>query len=207
MLRTGPLWMRVQSSQLAWPRTTSPKYQDCGRRLALWMSALSPAFKSLRSNRPLTFLALTRRVRRSVDCASWLRRVAFARRLQAAIIGALGSLVGLGGAEFRLPLLSEFSRFAALQPVIPWSASPLPSAPRRAFTIDLASGQWRRNLMKFASSLSYHIRRPELFEPVEEALDDVALLARLGVVGTLNVRFRLGGMSAWPPVRALLSQR
>ena len=88
---------------------------------ALDERAFAPAFKSLRSNRPLTFLALTRRVRRSVDRASWLRRVAFARRLQAAIIGALGGLVGLGGAEFRLPLLSEFSRFAALQPIIPWS--------------------------------------------------------------------------------------
>ncbi|MBV8457716.1 MAG: sulfite exporter TauE/SafE family protein [Acetobacteraceae bacterium] len=35
-----------------------------------------------------------------------------------AIIGALGSLIGLGGAEFRLPLLIGAFRFAALQAVI-----------------------------------------------------------------------------------------
>src|SRR3954447_24868000 len=35
-----------------------------------------------------------------------------------AIIGALGGLIGLGGAEFRLPLLIGMFRFAALQAVI-----------------------------------------------------------------------------------------
>src|SRR6478736_2750262 len=35
-----------------------------------------------------------------------------------AIIGALGGLIGLGGAEFRLPLLIGVFRFAALQAVI-----------------------------------------------------------------------------------------
>src|SRR5882762_8687017 len=35
-----------------------------------------------------------------------------------AIIGALGGLIGLGGAEFRLPLLIGAFRFAALQAVI-----------------------------------------------------------------------------------------
>ena len=35
-----------------------------------------------------------------------------------AIIGALGGLIGLGGAEFRLPLLIDAFRFAALQAVI-----------------------------------------------------------------------------------------
>ncbi len=35
-----------------------------------------------------------------------------------AIIGALGGLVGLGGAEFRLPLLIGVFRFAALEAVI-----------------------------------------------------------------------------------------
>jgi hypothetical protein len=48
---------------------------------------------------------------------------------------------------------------------------------------------------------------PELFESVEEAFDDVALLVQFGVIGTLNLGFRLGGMTARPPVRALLSQR
>jgi uncharacterized membrane protein YfcA len=35
-----------------------------------------------------------------------------------AIIGALGGLIGLGGAEFRLPLLIGGFRFVALQAVI-----------------------------------------------------------------------------------------
>ncbi len=35
-----------------------------------------------------------------------------------AVIGALGGLIGLGGAEFRLPLLISFFRFAALEAVI-----------------------------------------------------------------------------------------
>ena len=35
-----------------------------------------------------------------------------------AIIGALGGLIGLGGAEFRLPLLIGAFRFAAFEAVI-----------------------------------------------------------------------------------------
>ena len=35
-----------------------------------------------------------------------------------AVIGALGGLIGLGGAEFRLPLLIGWFRFAALEAVI-----------------------------------------------------------------------------------------
>jgi uncharacterized protein len=42
-------------------------------------------------------------------------RVAFAG---GAVIGALGGLIGLGGAEFRLPLLIGMFRFGALQAVI-----------------------------------------------------------------------------------------
>ena len=48
---------------------------------------------------------------------------------------------------------------------------------------------------------------PELFELVEEALDDVALLVQVGVVGTLTVRLRFGGMTTSLPVCAILSQR
>ena len=35
-----------------------------------------------------------------------------------AVIGALGGLIGLGGAEFRLPLLIGMFRFAALEAII-----------------------------------------------------------------------------------------
>src|SRR6476646_6765618 len=46
------------------------------------------------------------------------RRSAAAAFAGGAIIGALGGLIGLGGAEFRLPLLIGAFRFAALQAVI-----------------------------------------------------------------------------------------
>jgi uncharacterized membrane protein YfcA len=45
------------------------------------------------------------------------RRAPFAF-VSGAVIGALGGLIGLGGAEFRLPLLIGAFRFAALQAVI-----------------------------------------------------------------------------------------
>ncbi|WP_444634985.1 TSUP family transporter [Cupriavidus oxalaticus] len=34
------------------------------------------------------------------------------------LIGVLGGLIGLGGAEFRLPMLIGFFRFAALEPIV-----------------------------------------------------------------------------------------
>jgi uncharacterized protein len=47
---------------------------------------------------------------------SWRREpVAF---LSGAIIGTLGGLIGLGGAEFRLPLLISLFRFRGLEAVI-----------------------------------------------------------------------------------------
>ena len=59
-----------------------------------------------------------------------------------AVIGALGGLIGLGGAEFRLPLLIGAFRFAALQAVILNKAMSLvvvPSAlPFRAAAVPLA---------------------------------------------------------------------
>lgn len=50
--------------------------------------------------------------------ASPVARGAHAAFSGGAIIGALGGLIGLGGAEFRLPLLIGAFRFAALQAVI-----------------------------------------------------------------------------------------
>src|SRR6516164_2340962 len=60
-----------------------------------------------------------------------------------AVIGALGGLIGLGGAEFRLPLLIGTFRFAALQAVIlnkAMSLSVVASAlPFRAATVPCAA--------------------------------------------------------------------
>lgn len=59
--------------------------------------------------------------------SDWVTAPAFARAVSrnspaafggGAVIGALGGLMGLGGAEFRLPLLIGAFRFAALQAVI-----------------------------------------------------------------------------------------
>ena len=60
-----------------------------------------------------------------------------------AVIGALGGLIGLGGAEFRLPLLIGAFRFAALQAVILNKSMSLvvvaSALPFRAATVPLAS--------------------------------------------------------------------
>ncbi|MDN5925559.1 MAG: sulfite exporter TauE/SafE family protein [Hyphomicrobiales bacterium] len=60
-----------------------------------------------------------------------------------AIIGALGGLIGLGGAEFRLPLLIGMFRFAALEAVILNKAMSLvvvaSALPFRAGTISFAT--------------------------------------------------------------------
>lgn len=65
-----------------------------------------------------------------------------------AIIGALGGLIGLGGAEFRLPLLIGAFRFAALEAVILNKAMSLvvvaSALPFRAATVPFAAlgSQW-----------------------------------------------------------------
>lgn len=65
-----------------------------------------------------------------------------------AVIGALGGLVGLGGAEFRLPLLIGVFRFAAIEAVILNKAMSLvvvaSALPSRAMSIpfDQVADQW-----------------------------------------------------------------
>ena len=58
------------------------------------------------------------------------------------IIGTLGGLIGLGGAEFRLPLLIGMFRFAALEAVILNKATSLvvvaSALPFRARTVPFA---------------------------------------------------------------------
>ncbi|MPR13037.1 sulfite exporter TauE/SafE family protein [Microvirga tunisiensis] len=76
-----------------------------------------------------------------------------------AIIGALGGLIGLGGAEFRLPLLIGLFRFAALEAVILNKATSLvvvaSALPFRAGTVpfELIASHWPIVLNLLAGSL------------------------------------------------------
>ena len=76
-----------------------------------------------------------------------------------AVIGALGGLIGLGGAEFRLPLLISAFRFAALQAVILNKAMSLvvvaSALPFRAATVPYAAvaAHWPVILNLLAGSL------------------------------------------------------
>lgn len=76
-----------------------------------------------------------------------------------AIIGALGGLIGLGGAEFRLPLLIGVFRFAALQAVILNKAMSLvvvaSALPFRTATVPFASvaAEWPILVNLLAGSL------------------------------------------------------
>lgn len=76
-----------------------------------------------------------------------------------AAIGALGGLIGLGGAEFRLPLLIGLFRFAALEAVILNKAMSLivvaTALPFRAAAVPLSSvaGEWPIVVNLLAGSL------------------------------------------------------
>ncbi|WP_376093986.1 sulfite exporter TauE/SafE family protein [Roseomonas sp. CCTCC AB2023176] len=76
-----------------------------------------------------------------------------------AVIGALGGLIGLGGAEFRLPLLIGLFRFAALEAVILNKATSLvvvaTALPFRMGTVPLGevAAQWPVILNLLAGSL------------------------------------------------------
>lgn len=76
-----------------------------------------------------------------------------------AIIGALGGLIGLGGAEFRLPLLIGAFRFAALEAVILNKAMSLvvvaPALPFRAMTVPfgVVAAHWTVIVNLLAGSL------------------------------------------------------
>lgn len=76
-----------------------------------------------------------------------------------ALIGALGGLIGLGGAEFRLPLLIGAFRFAALEAVILNKAMSLvvvaAALPLRAGTVpfDVIAAHWPVILNLLAGSL------------------------------------------------------
>jgi len=79
-----------------------------------------------------------------------------------AVIGALGGLIGLGGAEFRLPLLIGLFRFGALQTVILNKTMSLvvvaTALPFRAAAIPFSAvaSHWTIIVNLLAGSLSVH---------------------------------------------------
>jgi uncharacterized membrane protein YfcA len=88
-----------------------------------------------------------------------------------AVIGALGGLVGLGGAEFRLPLLIGAFRFAALQAVILNKAMSLvvvaSALPFRAAAVPFASvaANWPIIVNLLAGSLAGSMVRCRMGDP------------------------------------------
>jgi uncharacterized protein len=93
------------------------------------------------------------------EMAPFNKTALFAAFVGGAVIGALGGLVGLGGAEFRLPLLIGSFRFAVLEAVILNKAMSLvvvaSALPFRARTISFADlgAQWAVILNLLAGSL------------------------------------------------------
>jgi len=112
-----------------------------------------------------------------------------------AIIGALGGLIGLGGAEFRLPLLIGAFRFAALQAVILNKAMSLvvvaSALPFRAAAVPFASlaAHWTviANLLAgsllgawFGAGWATRLSSKALYRTIAAMLLGIALVLLLG---------------------------
>jgi uncharacterized protein len=112
-----------------------------------------------------------------------------------AVIGTLGGLIGLGGAEFRLPLLIGALRFAALEAVIVNKATSLivvaSALPFRARTVPLAevAAHWPVLLNLLAGSLlgawlgagwATRIRSESLYRVIAVLLVAIAAVLLLG---------------------------
>lgn len=112
-----------------------------------------------------------------------------------AIIGALGGLIGLGGAEFRLPLLIAAFGFAGLEAVILNKAISLvvvaAALPFRSSVVSMAdiAGSWPMVLNLLAGSLvgawtgagwATRLSTPTLYRVIAVLLVGVALMLVLG---------------------------
>jgi hypothetical protein len=129
-----------------------------------------------------------------------------------AMIGALGGLIGLGGAEFRLPLLIGAFRFAALQAVILNKAISL---------VVVADHRYETQALQYTSQR--HIRWGRVLDP--ERVDDwIDTLSKEAPVITFCVygfhigcqtarthrnagfdaRYMAGGHFAWKALKGLV---
>lgn len=119
-----------------------------------------------------------------------------------AIIGTLGGLIGLGGAEFRLPLLIGFFRFAALEAVILNKAMSLvvvaSALPFRAQTVPLVevAAHWPVvvNLLGgsllgawFGAGWATRLRSENLYRVIAILLVAIAAVLLLGHNATVGV--------------------
>lgn len=117
-----------------------------------------------------------------------------------AIIGILGGLIGLGGAEFRLPLLIAAFRFAALEAVILNKAMSLvvvaSALPFRAATVPFTAlaSHWPVIMNLLAGSLlgawfgagwAVHLRATTLYRVIAVLLVLIALVLLLGHDATM----------------------
>ncbi len=124
-----------------------------------------------------------------------------------AVIGALGGLIGLGGAEFRLPLLIGLFRFGALEAVILNKAMSLvvvaTALPFRARTVPFAevAAHWSIVLNLLAGSLSgawlgagwaTRITSESLYKVIASTLVAIAVALVLGHTATAGAPLLVG---------------
>lgn len=127
-----------------------------------------------------------------------------------AFIGTLGGLIGLGGAEFRLPLLIGMFRFGALEAVILNKAMSLvvvaSALPFRAGTVSLGTvaENWPIILNLLAGSLAgawfgagwaTHLRSATLYRVIAVLLVVIAIVLALGHDATGGGAPLLGGVA------------
>jgi uncharacterized membrane protein YfcA len=138
-----------------------------------------------------------------------------------AIIGALGGLIGLGGAEFRLPLLIGAFRFVALEAVILNKAMSLvvvaSALPFRAATVPLSAiaDHWSivANLLAgsllgawFGADLAIRLKSESLYKIIAGLLVVIAVVLVAGHDAAAGQALVTGGRKSWPEsLRALPS--
>jgi uncharacterized protein len=131
------------------------------------------------------------------------------------VIGALGGLIGLGGAEFRLPLLFGYFRFVALEAVIINKAASLvvvaAALPFRlsAVPFDAVAAQWPIILNLLAGSLlgawlsagwATRLKTETLYKVIAILLAIIALVLLLGHGSGDGMRAPL--LTGWPQMVA-----